>query len=322
MIKKILVPLDGSRTAEAVLPVVIHLAKADNAEVELITVITPVGIWDAAASMIKWDAEEKAARDYISTKTIELREAGLTAHSSVAFGQAAYAIYDAAKTRNVDFIAMTTHGRSGVTRFVLGSVADKLLHTAAPLLVVRPGEDEGSPHLTPANIRRIFVPLDGSDLSLSAIPFAEEMARIFDASLVFCSVVSTDWIAYSGMETPTLYQDVLDDMKSKARANIEGIANESRARGFYVECFVGVGGPTDEIQRIAALQGAGLIVISTHGRSGPSRWVMGSVADAVVRRTRLPCLLVRPQQANYEMELPTAGLASAGGQRSVGGKEA
>lgn len=302
MIKQILVPLDGSPAAEAVLPLVVHVAQAEKAEVELITVLTPVAIWDAAASMIKWDAEEAAAREYIEHKAEELQGRGLKAHSTVKFGQAAYAIFDAAKDQKADFIAMTTHGRSGITRFVLGSVADKLLHTEAPLLVVRPGEDEGSPHLTPANIRRILVPLDGSERSLSAIPFAEEMAKIFDASIVFCSVVSTDWIAYSGMETPILYQDVLNDMKAKARENIEEIASQSRKRGFYVECFVGVGGPADEIQRIAGLQGAGLIVMSTHGRSGPSRWVMGSVADAVVRRTHLPCLLVRPSAMKHPAE--------------------
>jgi nucleotide-binding universal stress UspA family protein len=299
MIKKILVPLDGSPTAEAVLPLVLHVARAEKAVVELITVLTPVAIWDAAASMIKWDAEEAAAREYIERKARELQGHGLEAQSMVKFGQAAYAIFDAVKDQKADFVAMTTHGRSGITRFVLGSVADRLLHTAAPLLVVRPGEDEGSPHLVPANIRRILVPLDGSELSLSAIPFAEEMAKIFDASLAFCSVVSTDWIAYSGMETPTLYQDVLNDMKAKARENIEEIAGQSRNRGFHIECFVGVGGPADEIQRIAALQGAGLIVMSTHGRSGPSRWVMGSIADAVVRRTHLPCLLVRPPHVEH-----------------------
>ncbi len=217
MSKKILVPLDGSPTAEAILPLVTYLAKTDNAEVELITVITPVAIWDAAASMIKWDAEEKAAREYISGKVRGLKEAGVTAHSIVAFGQASYAIFDAAREKKADFIAMTTHGRSGVTRFVLGSVADKLLHTAAPLLVVRPRDHQEDQPLSPSDIRKVFVPLDGSELSLEAIPSAEEMARMFNASLVFCSVVSTDWIAYSGMETPVLYQDVLEEGKARAR---------------------------------------------------------------------------------------------------------
>lgn len=312
MIKKILVPLDGSRTAEAVLQLVTHLAKAGNAEVVLITVITPVAVWDSAASMIKWDAEEKAARDYIRARTLELREAGVRAQSMVAFGQAAYAIYDAAKIKNVDLIAMTTHGRSGISRFVLGSVTDKLLHTTAPLLVVRPRGDKQDDYLNPGKIRKVLVPLDGSDLSVGAIPRAEEIARTFNASLVFCSVVTTEWIAYSGMETPTRYQDVFEDMKERARANLEKTADESRARGFNVECFIGDGRPSDEIQRIATEQGAGLIVMSTHGRSGPGRWVMGSVADAVVRRVHLPCLLVRPQHAAHEIEEPAAQVTTAG----------
>jgi nucleotide-binding universal stress UspA family protein len=302
VIKRILVPLDGSRTAEAVLPLVTHLAKADNAEVDLITVITPVAIWDAVSSMIKWDAEEKAARDYIRGKALELKETGLKTHSNVAFGPAANAIYDAAKARNVDLIAMTTHGRSGVTRFVVGSVADKLLHTAAPVLVVRPSDDEHAELLTPAAVRKILVPVDGSTLSLSAIPYAEKMARIFNAALIFCHVVTTDWIAYSGMETPIIYQEALEDMKANAKTNTEKAAAESRARGFNVEWFVGIGGPTDEIQRIATEQGADMIVMSTHGRSGPSRWVMGSTADSLVRRTHLPCLLIRPQDAKHELE--------------------
>src|SRR6266545_2267825 len=202
MIRKILVPLDGSPAAEAVLPLVTRLAQAEKAEVELITVLTPVAIWDAAASMIKWDAEEAAAGEYIAGKARDLEAHGIRTHSTVAFGQAAYAVFDAAKNKKADFIAMTTHGRSGVKRFVLGSVADKLLHTAAPLLVVRPSDDEKAQTLSPSHIRKVFVPLDGSELSLAALPSAEEMARAFNADLVFCNVVSTDWIAYSGVETP------------------------------------------------------------------------------------------------------------------------
>jgi nucleotide-binding universal stress UspA family protein len=311
MIKRILVPLDGSPTAEAVLPLVTHLAQAEKAEVELITVLTPVAIWDAAASMIKWDAEEAAARAYIEEKARDLQARGVKAYSTVEFGQAAYAVFDAAKKGNADFIAMTTHGRSGISRFVLGSVADKLLHTAAPLLLVRPRDEEGSGPLTPADIRKILVPLDGSELSLLAIPFAEEMAKKFNASLVFCHVVTTEWIAYSGMEAPTLYPDVLDDMKAAAEADIEKAASESKGRGFHVDYFVGIGGPIDEIQRIASEQGADMIVMSTHGRSGPTRWVMGSVADALVRRTHLPCLLVRPKHVQHELE-PTAEAAAGG----------
>jgi len=315
MIKKILVPLDGSPAAEAVLPLVTHLAQAEKAEVELITVLTPGGIWNAVASMIKWDAEEAAAREYVEGKARELEGHGIKAHPTVGFGQAADAVFDAAKSKKADLIAMTSHGRSGIARWFLGSVAEKLLHTTAPLLVVRPRGDQVQ-RLVPSEIQKVLVPLDGSELSLEAIPLAEEMARVFDASLVFCSVVATDWIGSLGAERPMLYQEVLDDMKANAEANVAKAASESRERGFKVDCFVGIGGPTEEIQRIADEQGVGLIVMSTQGRSGPRRWVLGSVADSVVRHTHLPCLLVRPRQVKppkeHQVEHPAEEQAVVG----------
>ncbi len=154
---------------------------------------------------------------------------------------------------------------------------------------------------------------------LAAIPLAEEMAGVFNASLVFCNVVSTDWIAFSGAGTLALYQDVLDDMKVKAQTNIDKIAGESKGRGLDVDSVVGLGGPAEEIQRIAAEQESGLIVMSTHGRSGPGRWVMGSVADAVVRRTHLPCILVRPHQVKHppDNQADQAGTGSGGSPSEV-----
>jgi nucleotide-binding universal stress UspA family protein len=290
MTKKILVPLDGSTMAEAVLPLVVKIAQADQAEVELVTVLTPVAIWDAAASMIKWDAEEAAAREYITGKAEELAGLGIKSSSNVAYGDAALAIFDRVKETKADLVAITTHGRSGVARWLLGSVAEKLLHTRAPMLVVRPAD--ATQAVAPLQIRKVLVPLDGSQLALTAIPAAEKMAKMLNASLVFCTVVTLDWVAYAGMEAPAMYQEVIDGMKTNAQENLEQASAESRKRGFKVDCFIGMGSVADEIQRIATEQEAGIVVMSTHGRSGPSRWVMGSTADALVRRSHLPCLLV------------------------------
>jgi nucleotide-binding universal stress UspA family protein len=311
MTKKILVPLDGSTMAEAVLPLVVRIAQADQAEVELVTVLTPVAIWDSAASMIKWDAEEAAAREYINAQVGHLTGLGLKASATVAYGEAAPAVLDRAKAGKADLVAITTHGRSGLARWFLGSVAEKLLHSKAPMLVVRPAD--ATQPIAPLQIRKVLVPLDGSQLSLTAIPAAEKMAKTFGASLVFCTVVTTDWVAYAGMEAPAVYQDVFDDMKKSAEENLERAAAESRKRGFKVDGFIGVGSVSDEIQRIATEQEAALIVLSTHGRSGPSRWVMGSTADALVRRSHLPCLLVSSQQQRKRSNGKTPEAAGAAG---------
>jgi nucleotide-binding universal stress UspA family protein len=316
MTKKILVPLDGSPTAETVLPLVIKLAQADNAEVELVTVLTPVAIWDTAASMIKWDAEEAAAREYIEGKVKVLTDLGLRASAAVAYGEAAPAIFDRVKASKADLVAITTHGRSGLARWFLGSVAEKLLHSKAPMLVVHPRDSKRAGPISP-DIGKILVPLDGSELARAAIAPAEKMAKTFNASLVFCTVVTTDWVAYAGLEAPAVYQDVFDDMKKNAQENLEKAAAESRKRGFQVECFIGVGVVSDEIQRVAREQKADLIVLSTHGRSGPGRWVMGSTADALVRRSHLPCLLVRSPGTKSRRKAGAAvGAGEENGSRS------
>jgi nucleotide-binding universal stress UspA family protein len=144
------------------------------------------------------------------------------------------------------------------------------------------------------------------------------MAKTFNASLVFCTVVTTDWVAYAGLEAPAVYQDVFDDMKEDARVNLETAATESRKRGFQVDCFIGVGVVSDEIQRISREQRAGLIVLSTHGRSGPGRWIMGSTADALVRRSHLPCLLVRSPGTKSRRKAEAAfGAGEKNGSRSA-----
>jgi nucleotide-binding universal stress UspA family protein len=311
MTRKIVVPLDGSPTAEAILPLVVKIAQVDKAEVALITVLTPVAIWDTAATMIKWDAEEAAAGEYIENKAAELEALGLKASFAVAYGEAASAVLDKVKADGADLVALTTHGRSGLARWFLGSVTEKLLQSKAPMLVARPyGDQQGQP--IAVEIRKILVPLDGSELARAAIPVAEKMAKTFNASLVFCTVTTTDWIAYAGIEAPAVYQDTVDDMTANVRANLEQTAAESRGRGFEVECFPGVGVIADETLRIASEQDVGLIVLSTHGRSGPSRWVMGSTADALVRRSHLPCLLVRSPGTNTSEVEPATTVAGTG----------
>lgn len=119
----------------------IKMASVMQPEVLLVSAVTPVAVWDPDASAIKWEAEEAAAGDYVRAKRDQLGERGLNVRSIVAFGAAAEVILRIAKDESADLIAMTTHGRSGIARWVMGSVADKVLRNSrVPLLLVRPPE--------------------------------------------------------------------------------------------------------------------------------------------------------------------------------------
>jgi nucleotide-binding universal stress UspA family protein len=175
----------------------------------------------------------------------------------------------------------------------VGSVATKVLHaTHTPLLLVRP-PDEGKKSEAPA-LKKLLVPLDGSELSASVLPFAGDLAKSLGAPVVLFHSVFEPVMTYPAAGA-VISGGVLEEMQSGAREYLAAHANDLATQGVTAEPAVAVGNATDGIVWAAEREGADLIVMSTHGRSGLERVVLGSVADAVVRRTSLPVVLVRPE---------------------------
>jgi nucleotide-binding universal stress UspA family protein len=283
--KRILVPLDGSDNAEAVLPYAELLAGRTGAQVLLLRVVLPPE--EAAAT--------GEAFTYLEGKAEQLRSRSLSCEFVVTGGEAGDTVLAEADSRDADLIAMSTHGRSGLARWVLGSVADKVVHrTVKPLLLVRAHDAEKPP----VTIERVLVPLDGSPLSLSVLGYVEDVAAALGAGIVLYNGVPPLDV-YPGVETTAArVGNVIDDLLEQGKVFLGQVAAEVKARGKVgeVRSVVTIGFPVDEIVRVAEEVGAGLIAMATHGRSGVDRWVMGSIADGVVRRSSLPCLLVRPAE--------------------------
>jgi nucleotide-binding universal stress UspA family protein len=186
---------------------------------------------------------------------------------------------------------MTTHGRSGVARWILGSVATKLLHaTHTPLLVVRPPVDfqSASPDLT-----KILVPLDGSELSATVLPFAADLAKSLGASITLFHTVLEPALNYASVEN-VFDPGALKALEASAHEYLATLSRDLEGKGISTARSVAIGNSTDGIVWAAEREGLDLILMSTHGRSGVGRMVLGSVADAVVRRTSLPVIVVRP----------------------------
>jgi len=295
MIKRILVPLDGSELAEGVLPYVQQIATKTGAETILLTCIYQIDSWNGYLAQVDTRKETALVQTYLEGKREELQAKGLKVTMEIAYGPPAEAVLSYAADEEIDLIAMSTHGRSGISRWVFGSVADKVLHgTSRPLLLVRA---DGAPQegAKLPSISKILVPLDGSELSLAVLPFVEDLARALGASLVLFHVVPS-LAVYPEVAT----RDFLGELLGSAHQLLGRVASEVQQRGLRAEYVVTVGFAVDGILRAARDVGADLIALSTHGRSGLGRWVMGSVADAVVRRTHLPSLVVRPSEAGKE----------------------
>ncbi len=298
MIKKIVVPLDGSELAEGILPYVKEIASRTQAEMVLLASVVDAGVWDATVTGALLGREEDLARAYLDKKAGELGAAGFKVRARVLQGPAAEAILAAAGEEGASLIAISTHGRSGLSRWIFGSVAGKIVQsTDLPLLVVRPtGQAPAA-----AQIHKILVPLDGSEVAAAVLPFVEDLAQAVGAAVVLFNAIPP-LAAYPGFETaqPVLVGRVIEEMQDDARKLLTRVAREMVDRGLQASMVVTVALAVDGIIHAAEETGADLIAIGTHGRSGLGRLVLGSVADGVIRRSTVPTLLVNPKESAAE----------------------
>lgn len=296
---RILVGLDGSPLAESILDTVQGLAGRLRAEVVLLHVTPLMEALHPPQRDLALDdviaRERVLGKRYLDRVARRLRDAGLTVATVVGVGQAAAEIVHCAQHERIDLIALATHGRSGVQRWIHGSVADAVLHAATtPLLLLRP--TEGGTRTT-LDRPRLVVPLDGSTLAEAALEAAKELARVLDAPIVLLRVVEILALAFSGDPIAggayVDYQSVLDLMRTDAERYLAKVAGDLRVEGLVVETAAVTGIPVDTISGYTKQPGS-LLVMTTHGRTGWRALVLGSVARRVVQLSSGPVLIVRP----------------------------
>ncbi|MGZ8478941.1 MAG: universal stress protein [Candidatus Binatia bacterium] len=285
MYKKILVPLDGSKLAEQVLPYARSLAGAYGAAVTLLRVSDP----DARLPF----STSQSASDYLNYTAASLQP--LSVESLEKIGKPAEVIVDSAAAGSNCLIAMATHGVTGPRRWFLGSVASKVVQSAAnPILLIRPME-EGLPPAT-ITLKRVVVPLDGSGLAEKVLPHVASLARKLklEVQLVRAYALPPDaYLVADGVidQGPAQYRR---SMHEECEKYLDGKVAGLRADGVDpVTATVIEGDAANEIVELAAGSPQSLIAMSTHGRSGVGRWVLGSVAERVVQYSRAPVLLIR-----------------------------
>lgn len=288
MITKVFVPLDGSQIAEQVLPYARLIGEVANVPVGLLSVD------DAANS-----SEDNNARDYLEMVARQF-PATLKVELTVEHGNPAEVIVKRAQREPGSLIAMATHGSSGIKRWLLGSVASKVIQAAEnPLLIVRAaGRAEAK---SEARFESIIVPLDGSELAESVLPTVFEFAKATKAEIVLARAYQVPATAYyraddtEGVEAfiPS-YEELVAVESREAREYLDAKAKEVRAQGVAKVSTELLAGPAaEQIIDLGRHRTGALIALATHGRSGVSRWVLGSVAEKVVRRAENPVLLLR-----------------------------
>jgi nucleotide-binding universal stress UspA family protein len=303
MIRLILVPLDGSDLAAQALPFALSVALHTGAALSLVQVISRPE--DAAMSPRFVPLLEERLPEvvldtcsYLNGLANELRQMAANQRQdiridyNVAFGKAPASINEYAARIGADLIVLSTHGRSGILRLALGSVADELLrHTHLPTVVVRPRETAPCLGRLPAPYP-ILVPLDGSEIAERVLPLAVELGQSFQSVLILFHADSP-----VGRAPASPCQEL---HAGAATAYLEKVADSLRAQNAQVRTIVRPGRPVPALLTVAEELNVGLIAMTTHGRSGLRRAVYGSVADAIIRHSARPVLVCPLSQVEHE----------------------
>jgi nucleotide-binding universal stress UspA family protein len=322
---KVLIALDGSAWSRQILtPIRKLLPPADHEIVLLRVAQLPAGIVGAPPRPVAagWmstmyenqrdleyslhpiydsqqESNERAALEMTLLPDQQLlRRGGYVVSSVVRFGEPAEEIVDLARCASVDMVAMATHGQTGLRHLLMGSVAEEVLRELSiPVLLMRPTErtEDQAPPRPPARRLTAVVPLDGSPIAEQALDCAAELASSIDVRLVLAAIEPT--VGDVGLaEVGVIPYWVLADHEAailRLNEYLKQTATRLMHQGLKVETRLAEGSPADEILHISAAEHADLIIMTTRGRSGMERLLMGSVAAKVLQNADVPVLLAR-----------------------------
>jgi nucleotide-binding universal stress UspA family protein len=303
MYSKILVPLDGSELAEMPLKYAEKLVARSRAELIILHVCGPEerhcgpeGCW--VEPMHRVYLEHRANEVERSVEVLGTTETKVG--SAILCGDPADQILQYANDNQISLIVMATHGRSGMRRWVMGSVADKVIRCSdVPVRFSRsfPSEEivlDDWPE------KQILVPLDGSDLAEQALPYVVDHAKLSDAEVTLIRVCERPFVVsdYAEASMPLNWEEhvrhIREYCKQVSTQYLGEVEKQLKDAGLKVKSEILTGNPANEIIEYANKTPYGLIVIATHGRSGLTRWAYGSVADRVLHGVSSPIFLVRP----------------------------
>lgn len=291
MFCRILVPLDGSAFAEAALGTAIALARRSGAKLRLLAVR------DAGWSLVDGagDGSISTSDRYLNQQRKRIEPLWPEVTTAVREGHVVDEILADVEAFDADLMVMATHGRGPLSRFWLGSVADQCVRrTHRPVLLIRPQEKDTARLLEPISVRRVVVPLNGSEVAERALGPATAIADLFSAPMALIRVVQDPTMIAGEFfpESAATVHAMFEEDYAESTSYLNHVKELLRVWLIAPDTRVTIAGQTP--RAIVDYAGSDLIVMATHARAGLDRAILGSVCDAVVRAAIGPVLLVPP----------------------------
>lgn len=302
MIDRILVPLDGSSLAECVLPHTVAVGQAMDAEVTLLrAVVRTAGVGSSAVDPLDWHMRKSEADSYLREVARQLGEVGLEVKTALVEGEAPERIIHYGREHDTDLIIISSHGKSGLSRWNISSVVQKvILQAYAPVMIVRAYQPCGE---APGELRygKLMVPLDGSQRAECALPWAKNLASFHKCKLLLTHIVDRPEVPrrapLTGEEADLVErlteinrrhgERYLQDVASRLGPGAESrlVVSEDRAMALH---------------EVVDEEDVDLVVMAAHGYSGEARWPYGSIALNFIAYGSRPLLMiqdVKPEEA-------------------------
>lgn len=296
MFKHILVPLDGSKLAEAAIPAAASLAQTLHAPVTLLHVIEKDAPHEVHNDRHITQADEASAyleevirRDFPADIKVDAH-----VHSAAVKDVPGSIVEHSTREFSLDLIVMCTHGTSGFRELIYGSIAQQVIaQGTTPLLLIKPEAGKSRTF----KLEKILVPLDTGPIHDDSLPVTRRLAGAYKSRVHLLTVVPTfstvaGETAAAGTLLPATTSALLDISVENAAEDLQEHLDELKAEGFQVTAEVARGDPATEIVNYSEKLNADLVVLSTHGKTGTAAFWARSVAPNVVRRARLPILLI------------------------------
>ncbi|HXP93489.1 MAG TPA: universal stress protein [Candidatus Binatia bacterium] len=296
LFSRIAVAIDDSEPSERAAAFAIRLAVQEHGSLTLIHAVD----WVSAVSTLEAglsvadpspiiDALRTEGRALLAKASAEARAAGLTCDEQLAEARPIDAILGAAKQADALVIVMGTHGRGGIGRVILGSVAEGVLRASEiPVLTIHPTDT--LPAAPQRLAQNVLVAVDGSDPSDAAVRVAVTQLPKEGRRTTFCFNIDHAAVEDTFGEHPAEVRERLEGISRLALDRALEYAREYQvpAEGVLVE-----GNTVDSIVAEANRRSADMIVLGSHGRKGLERLFLGSVAEGVLRKAKVPVLIVR-----------------------------
>jgi len=295
MLQKILVPLDGSQLGELALPYAIGITAALRTELNLVTV-----------SENREKENERAISIYLDKIADQL---GNTLHKgndypkirvTIIHGRPADALVRYAIKYGTDLIIMVSHGRSGIMPWSAGSTATRVIQKSQiPVLLIR-AKDNNRTNIENNQFARILLPLDGSSFGEAAIPLVKDLALAFHSEVYLFRVVERIEHVYTigGIDHFMFSDEQTKRTEAEVGIYLTQISEQFTALGIKNRSISKTGDPAVEILKISKNENISLVAMSSHGKNGITRWVLGSVSHKILQAGGNPLLLVRPLYKN------------------------